>query len=220
MKRKNSSTSTGTNHKRSKSAATQAQIKALQRDVEQKWYDTTFSDATVITTANDNATLSTFFTPDRGVTQTNRIGRKVFVHSVQWKLIVMYKISDPSTTAGSSAIRLVLVYDRQSNGVSPAVTDVFNTDAIESFTNKDNSKRFKIIADRLLEGISVSGPQNVAEEGIRLFKKPLETYFDGTGGGISDVTTGSYHWFVWCGPYVLTQAPYTRLSLRVRYSDP
>lgn len=125
-----------------------------------------------------------------GANPTNRIGRKV-----TWtKLLLRYAAHVDSATTPTSgcAMRLMVIYDKQTNGSAPIVTDVLVTDEFNSAMNLDNRDRFLILADVITPVFGLGGPAAVA--GVINRKFNLETNFNANNiGSIADITTGSIY---------------------------
>lgn len=188
--------------------------KSFARSVEWKNFDV--QTTAEIVAAQATAVRTSIFSPDQGTNTDEHVGRSVKAGSLTYNFAASYA----ATTAGASPIRIVIVYDRQPNAALPAVTDVFVNDTITTMPNKNNKKRFKILVDEKLEGMSAQGPTSMYCSGFRKFKTPLETYFNTVNGGtIADITTGSYVSFVWQNGNIITANPTSALYTRITYMD-
>jgi len=152
-----------------------------------------------------------------GVSQ--RIGRKITIKSVQ----VRGYISHESTTNGVVLTRVMLVWDKQVNGVAATISEILSASTSESFMNLDNRERFVVLKDKHVTlGVrdqtaglidkSVSQPINIYKQ----LPAGSETIFDGTGSGIADVNTGAL--------YLVTigsagTGSVLHCATRVRYTD-
>lgn len=174
-----------------------------------------------------------------GANESNRIGRKISMRSVQIRgAVYPYQ-------AGAAPIRdfirLILVYDRQPNGAAPALADVLEdvdqagTRTTTSFSglNLSNADRFKVLRDwhwampvANLAG-AASGDEQVSDPGatlmsIKAFVKlnGLETHYNaGAAGTIADITTGAL-FLLAVGLSAEANAQYRFLfDTRVRYAD-
>lgn len=86
--------------------------------------------------------------------------------------------------------------------------------------NRNNKKRFKVLVDQKLDGVSDAGPKSIYNSGYRRFKFPLETEYNNVNGGtIADITTGSYIAYVWQVGTLITANPDAVLYTRLMYSD-
>lgn len=215
MKRKRTGGTPAQKLKKVKTAPrTAAAVQAL-RLFEFKNFDAV--NANRIVAAQTTATVVSIFNADQGTAPNEHVGRSVKVASLEYN----FQVSAAATTAGASAIRLAIVYDRQPNAALPTTTDVWVTDEIETMKNRNNKKRFKILVDQKLEGISATaGPASLYNSGYRRFRVPLETEYNNTNGGtIADITTGSYVAFVWQVGTLITAAPDAVLFTRIMYTD-
>jgi hypothetical protein len=95
------------------------------------------------------------------------------------------------TTGVDQTQRFILVFDRQSNGAAPAITDVLDSNSPFSLFNKDNAQRFRIVTDvvKVLNASAESGSTHVTG----IIRKRLNVavmYNSGTAGTIADINTG------------------------------
>lgn len=158
---------------------------------------------------------------DDGALPTNRIGRRITMTSLE----IRWNGSFAATTAGSSPLRLVVVYDRQTNGVAPLAIDVFQADIISSMMNLSNGRRFKVIVDELVENVSSAGPSGWNRKIWRDFtakgtKVGLEVTFNSNStANVDSIQTGSLYAFVWQNGNLITASPTNALYSRVRFTD-
>lgn len=181
---------------------------------EYKWFDSTSIVDTTIQIINPDFIISDRSNVVLGTGPSNRVGRRIYVHGFEWRFLATYAIGP--TTTGSSSLRFVIVQDKQANGASAGALDIFNTDDYASFTNKDNGKRFKILVDKVLEGLSIQGPQNVAEHGYIRFKKPLEIQYS---TGVTIPNTNNIMICVAQEGQIGTANPRSSLTSRLCFTD-
>lgn len=199
-------------------AQTQGFASTTKSSPEQKNFDSNVAAPIVVT--QTTAVRSSIFSPDQGVGPSEHVGRAVECTSLSWK----WSSSYAPTTAGSSPMRLLVVYDRQPNAALPAVTDVVNQDYINCHMNLANSKRFLVLVNEEFEGMSIQGPNAFFKTGYVSFKRrfngTLRTEFnDVNGGTIADITTGSFIALTWQNGNIITAAPTDTLDFRIRYID-
>lgn len=188
--------------------------KALRAAIELKFSDQTSNSR--IVAAQTTATVQEIFSPDAGTDATERVGRQTKCTSLEYSL----QVSFAATTVGNSPIRLVIVYDRQTNAALPTITDVFVTDSISTMRNLFNARRFKILVDQKYDGVSDTGDKSMFASGYRKFKTPLETTYNNTNGGtIADIVTGSFIAYVWQNGNIITANPIGVLQTRLRFTD-
>lgn len=127
---------------------------------------------------------------DRGTDPDQRVGRKIAVRSMQVRLTCT-----PGYTAAliASDVRIIIFYDKQTNGADPVATDILVADGINSMRNLANEARFVILHDQLHtfqnhDGTHISNDLIVI---YKKFTKPLIVEYKANAGGIADVATGN-----------------------------
>lgn len=147
-------------------------------------------------------------------TATGRIGRRIMMKSIYIRLVW----SLAATTTGGSPLRMIVVYDKQSNGAAPAVTDVLLTDSAISPNNISNRDRFVVLCDKLVDPVAVGSQFQVADVVYKKLNLPVQ-YNAGTAGTIADITSGAvYIMFAQFGG-AFTAAPVVSWTSRIRYND-
>lgn len=159
----------------------------------------------------------------QGTTSVTRAGRRITMSSLDYR----FQASLAATTAGSSPVRILIVYDKQPNGALAAVTDIVAVNTIDSPMNLNNARRFKVLVDDCIsDGLSDKGPGALYTKGWRDFtakgtKRGLEVEFkDTSAGDITDITTGALISLVWQNGNLITAAPTNDLYTRIRFIDP
>lgn len=187
--------------------------------VEKKYIDTAVADYSCYTTAI--VTPLNLCNEGTGVSQ--RVGRKICVKSVQVRGIV--KPFDGATQDSFS--RVMLIWDKQVNGVLATPTEILSAATSESFMNLDNRERFVVIMDKkfVTGGIVNTATQALAGSPtvhvIEKYKKLPPgsfTIYDGTGSGIADINTGALY-LLTVGDTTETNGAICRVACRVRYTD-
>lgn len=171
-------------------------VKKVQRTEERKNIDSGTVTGT-ITAAQTTASLLLLNGCDDGATSTTRIGRRITMTSmeIRWLGAVV------ATTSGASPLRMCVVYDRQSNALTPAAIDVFATDIISTMMNLSNSRRFKVLVDELIDPISSGGPSGWNVKHWRDFtakgtKEGLQVEFnENSTATVSSIISGSIYAF-------------------------
>jgi len=114
--------------------------------------------------------------PGTGASQ--RVGRQIVMNFIRTRYICAVSLS---------ACRFVLVYDSQSNGAAPAITDIFETNTYGSEVNWSNRDRFLFIQDVT---IPCDGDSHLEHE----IETELETNYNaGTAGTVADIATGALY---------------------------
>jgi len=144
-----------------------------------------------------------------GSTFTNRIGRKIAMQSLY--ITGRFTPQDVTMASTASFVRVVVVYDSQTNGALPAWADVIksydqstsSSSTVFDHFNLDNRDRFKVVIDERLAvpatsatgvGNNVPSP-NACELKFHRYVslKNLETQFkaDSSPAVIGDISSGS-----------------------------
>ncbi len=139
----------------------------------------------------------------QGVTESERIGRKCTIRSINWKYrLILPELNNVATPGPSEEVRVILYLDKQANGATMAATglDLLETADIHSFRNLANSGRFQVLYDKL-HVLNFQGPggdsggnfdlAEVVRE-YNFYKKcsfPLE--FSGTTGAITEIRSNN-----------------------------
>jgi len=168
----------------------------------------------------------------------NRIGRKVEMKSLHLKGF----IQPIRTVAASDYVRVMIVYDSQTNGALPSISDIIqdtdqagtnNTTALSS-TNLNNRDRFRVLCDyrivmpsQTVTAGQISTPGwldpsttfNDLERFIPL--KGLHTVYkaDSAPAVIGDIATGGLYMVTYAGQAAGAEGFNFYASLRLRYVD-
>ncbi len=128
--------------------------------VELKFHDLDIDDASIA--APGTVVSNSINAIPQGVTESQRIGRKCTVVSINWRFEIFLLEQDAQATPASSAsIRVILYLDKQANGAAAAITDLLETNDFQSFNNLANKSRFRTLMDRFY---SIS-PLTLASDG-------------------------------------------------------
>jgi len=128
----------------------------------------------------------------QGAGQNQRIGRKVQMKS----MIFRYTMN---TNAYAADQRILIVYDKQSDGILPLITDILQNDPGSGLNptynapmNLNNSDRFVILADEI-DHTYGGGSAVYARSGKMYRKINLPIHFGGTGNTLADISSGSIY---------------------------
>lgn len=157
----------------------------------------------------------------QGTDYTNRIGRKISMKS----LLIRFSLNPNAgqTSAVGDFVRILIVYDSQSNGSAPGVTDILQTANYLSPMNLNNRDRFKVLHERLIPmnptvyttgALTGGNPQNKSYE---IYKRMfLDEVFSNTTNLISSITSGSVYLLIIAAAATATGLGY---NSRIRFSD-
>lgn len=95
---------------------------------------------------NDGTNMTAINTPSSGTASTNRIGAVICSKSVYYQFVL-----NMGTAAAPIVVRHMLIWDRQSNGALPALSDILQNvtvgQVVLSPMNLFNRERFVVLAD-------------------------------------------------------------------------
>ncbi len=117
------------------------------RNAELKFHDVDLDDAVV---AVAGAVVPTAIIIPQGVTESQRVGRKCTIRSINWRYQLTLPEQDAvASPAASDSIRMIVFIDKQANGATATATDILESDSWKSFRNLANSGRFTILMDKV-----------------------------------------------------------------------
>ncbi len=158
----------------------------------------------------------------QGTGETERIGRKCTIRSINWRFEVRLPAQTTSATA-SDVARIILYQDKQANGATAAVLDILETANYQSFNNLANKGRFRTLMDRTYDLTAQAGGGDGTTEDYgqiiisdTLFKKvniPIE--FSGTDGAIDKIKSNNIGFLTISRSGVAAFAS----KMRIRFSD-
>lgn len=216
---------------------------AMQRKGELKFVD--MAETTVVLDTTGAVTLLS--PPVPGSLETNRIGRKIMLKSLHFTgRIVVSGLADATVM---EYLRIMIIYDRQTNGAGPAIADVLQavdnagglTSTAMDGLNISNAERFKVLRDwRVAIGGTNGAIGSTAGSTALLQCFPgatkdgliggvceafiklngLETHFNtGVAGTVADISTGGL-FILTLGKTAAATAPYKLIfTTRKRYWD-
>lgn len=149
----------------------------------------------------------------QGSSPNNRIGRKITMKSLQLKY----------TAIVGATVRVLTVYDKQTNGILPATIDILQGNSsvppladFNAMPNLSNGNRFVVISDEIMNDMYSTDVAN----GQCYRKINLETeYFNNITGVISDISTGSIYIMMCPVTIIATPTAIGTFSSRIRYTD-
>ncbi len=121
---------------------------------ELKFHDLDIDDATIAQGGNIAQASCNIIA--QGTTESQRVGRKCTIKSINWRMQIKL-IASTATAATSDSIRVILYLDKQTNGATAAVTDIFETADFQSFNNLANKSRFRTLMDRTYDMVCKCG---------------------------------------------------------------
>jgi len=172
--------------KRKKGATGKPQPVVRQQD--KGYYDLTFQTQVI----NSTGSVQLMSVLVQGAGQTQRVGKKVQIKSIQWRGLLQ---ADTTTTFTKGA--WILVYDRRPTGSLPAIGDILNSASPFAMNNDDNSGRFQILhrKDFVVIGNTTTpstGMEAITDDGFIKVNRPTVYKSLGTGA-IADIEEGALY---------------------------
>lgn len=221
---------------------TRSKIPALLRSRKAEMKTIDVDETTINSTISTTATFVLLNGTIEGASYQNRIGRKIAMESVR----LTGQIVPSGNGAGvSEYMRIMIIYDRQTNGAFPAITDVLETildngtttNTSYSGLNMNNAERFFVLMDQRVHiannnvstvintSMNVQGIVDSSSfANIDRFKKlkNLETHYKAAGipnATVGDIATGGLYLVTFGNVASATSGYKLVASTRVRYSD-
>ncbi len=159
----------------------------------------------------------------QGVTESQRIGRKCTIKSINWRFNIQLDNGVATQTTGET-VRIILYLDKQANGAAATVTAILEADDYQSFNNLANKSRFRTLMDRTFDlNVQAASGNGTTDDTSRFavndafYKKcniPIE--YDSTTGALTEIRSNNI------GVLILgrfgTQASFLS-KMRLRFSD-
>lgn len=148
----------------------------------------------------------------QGVGNSERIGRKMCMKSISLRYI-----HQPTSGGPNSQVRILIIYDKQTNGSLPANSDIIPLAQFIGHLNLSNADRFVVLMDEISESSQSSA---LTISGKRYLKCNLETVFGGTTNGIASINSGGVY-ILAANNSDLTVGAVSALwyQVRIRYTD-
>lgn len=188
MKRK-AGTALASDRKRPQKVQRQARMQPRRINGEINYVDSALQTVAINTTGS----VALVVTIPQGATQITRVGKRVFLKSIQWRGVLSV---DTTTTFTQGA--WLLIYDKRPTGALPVIADIFNSASPNSMNNDDNSGRFEILKreDFILVGNSATpstGMEARNATGYLKMKRRVINYKSVNTGAITDIEEGAIY---------------------------
>lgn len=164
---------------------------------------------------------------DRGTLQTQRVGDKVGIKRISCRFSIQN-----TALVTDAAFRVMMIYDKDANGVTPAASDIFGLAGVAGRTIHFDydpytvPSQYKVLYDRTIDQrLYIAGPP-AFDSGPRtfninkIFKTPMKTvyYKAATVGSQADIEQGAFYLFVVSGPPGVT-TNVSIMEIRVYFTD-
>lgn len=186
-----------------------------------------FNDTFVSTTPAPGGTInSTMLVIPQGTGEQERIGNKIVVTQIHMRGVFRYQNTTSTDYAASGALnlRLLLVLDKQANGVIPNAGDILfsissgPTFAFNRISNKDRFVVLKDIRKTLVGNYTIGGVPAATQEDFEChIKCRLPIMYGGTTGNYNEMKSNSL--LVVSLAEFANQTPNISWAARVRFID-
>ncbi len=171
----------------------------INRSGELKFHDIDINDSAIaagVTVAEDSCV-----TIIQGVTESQRIGRKCTIRSINWRFnISLVSQVDSADPPKGDVVRILLYQDKQTNGAAATSTQILESADFQSFNNLANKSRFRTLMDRTYtidhtlaqtDGTNTGGyaEVNITDTLFKRVNIPIE--YDSTTGAITEVRSNN-----------------------------
>lgn len=162
-------------------------------NVEKKYLDKEFNQ----NVSEDVATINLLNGVAQGDTGITRDGDQAKFLSLQWRGMIL----GPTGSDGPSAVRIMIVHDKQGDGATPTITEILEQAEWQSPLNMANKMRFSVLHDsQYTVGLreTVTHTNNGSIPSIKLVKGYLKlgkkdmgikVRYNGTGSAITDLSS-------------------------------
>lgn len=147
---------------------------------------------------------------------TQRIGRKITMKNIN----IRYELTEiTDTTSVTQWVRVLIVYDRATDGALPAITDVLTSDTSVAFMNLNNRERFWVLMDETTT-LNEEGPAGAyVQRFIKLGKKGVDVVYNNTTGVIGAISTGGIYAIIIPDAFQMGSDVQINFSARIKFTD-
>lgn len=190
---------------------------ALAGRQERKYFDTN-----LVGTLASTLLIPSLNPVPQGTTLTDRVGRKIYIQSLQCTYSFVLATT-PTLSEMVDEVRVLIVVDKQSNGGSPDITDLLESEGTRKFHNLDHSSRFSFIYDKRFSLNTIAGggthnfESNINGRLFKKFRKPIVIEFESPGtGDLSTITASNVLCFVLADNGAKVEIDF---AFRIRFTD-
>lgn len=165
---------------------------------EMKFHDLVVNRSPVATAGNITDTVIVI---PQGVGESQRVGRKCTIKSINWRFNFNLPEVDAASTPGAADVLRILVYlDKQCNGATALVADILQSADYQAFNNLSNKTRFRTLMDRTYamsyaamasDGAAVVSQAEVQMEDTFFKKCNIPIEYSSTTGAIAEIASNN-----------------------------
>ncbi len=111
-----------------------------------------------------------------GDTNISRDGNKIIAKKFKVRIKIL------KTVATTDRVRIIFLVDKEMHGALPAIGDVLQSAAVDSFYNRDNIQRFRVLRDRTVVFASddAGGTGDIKQVNYTISLRNMPIWFVGT----------------------------------------
>jgi hypothetical protein len=123
------------------------------------------------------------------------------------------------TTGVDQIQRVLLVYDKQTNGAALSLSDVLSTPSVDADMNLNNEMRFKLLVDDRYHLNAAAEPGSMRVIRHDYATQRMVRFNSGNAGTVADIATGSLYLIVIGSVVAGATAGFVSGRTRVRFTD-
>jgi len=153
-----------------------------------------------------------------GTLATQRVGNKIFIHSIEYSFTCTCNVANIPATGGF--IKFILWHDKETNGTNISATTLFNVDNILSVRNTSSQPKCSILKEMNCHMVNTTattaGPQHQWK--WKIYPKKRVDYTNSTAS-ISDILKDNWGFGICQSVSQATAFATIAYSLKIIYSD-
>jgi hypothetical protein len=192
--------------------ATKSELRAIRKYITEHRPEVKFYEVQTISLTTGGVITPLYATLVQGDTDSTRTGTQIHNTKLHLRWSQYGNTIDVLT-------RVIVFYDKASNGVLPAVADVLDSASFNSIIDHVNctvNKRFVILYDQT-RGQNLGGPTTFHEEWTTKFEKTLG--FIGNAGTAADLGTNQVYFLVISSSTTALSSATSSVRLRGEFTD-
>lgn len=127
----------------------------------------------------------------QGTTASNRLGNKIYIHSIEWLVKCFCNIGSMPT--GGTNSRFIIWHDKEAVGTDPAALQIFTVDNMQSLRATPYLAKISVLRDMLCSQVltttTTAGPEMLHT--FKIFPKKVINYIGNTAA-VADLLKDNY----------------------------
>lgn len=148
----------------------------------------------------------------QGTTAITRVGTRIYMKSVHIRMNLSVNVP----TSASTAIRCLVVYDKESNGAAPLATDILAQDTSCAANNLYRPGRFTTLMDEFIHPMNGNACGYFIDRYVKIGLPVL--FNSGNAGTVADISSGAVYVLINTNSMAYTNIT-GNTNARIRYTD-